>query len=139
MKLTKKISSYFAVVFAFLFPIISRAATSGLWKDTSCSVGSEGPVNACTTCAMFIVARNAVGMMRDIAAAIVVGMIVYGAVKLMISRGSPEKAKEARGIMTKSVIGLLIILVSYLIVNTFISVLGSGSNWDWSHWNTIQC
>jgi hypothetical protein len=136
MRIKKIISTLAFSSIAFIVPFISRAATSGIWKDTSCAEGSEGPIKPCTTCDMFILVRNVIEIFRNVAVIIVTGVIVYAAVKLMLSRGNPSKAKEAKDMMTRSAIGILIIFLSYLLVNTFINLLAGGNGWKW---DTITC
>src|SRR3989344_673412 len=62
-----------------------------------------------------------------IAIPIAVGMIVFGAVQMVISGGSPEKAKQGKDTMVKAVIGLVIVLASFLIVKTIEFVLRGGA------------
>ncbi len=51
-------------------------------------------------------------------------MIAWSGIRLMLSRGNPEGASGAKKMITSVVIGLLIVLCAYLIVATFVSVLG---------------
>lgn len=47
------------------------------------------------------------------------------------SGGSPETASQAREILTKAVIGLVVILAAWLIVNTIYETLGAKSCYNW--------
>lgn len=51
-------------------------------------------------------------------------MIFYAGFKLLSSAGDPEKITEARNIITYGVIGLLIMMVSFLVVKVVEYVLG---------------
>lgn len=51
-------------------------------------------------------------------------MIAWSGILLMLSRGSTERASQARKMVTSVAIGLLIVLCAYLIVYTFVNVIG---------------
>jgi len=46
-----------------------------------------------------------------------------GGVMFMLARGNPEKASEAKKVLTGTLIGLGIVLCAYLIVSVFVGVL----------------
>jgi hypothetical protein len=54
-------------------------------------------------------------------------MIVIGAFNYLTSLGNPEKLKKAQGTIRYAVVGLIIFLASYLILNV-IDVLFLGGN-----------
>ena len=51
-------------------------------------------------------------------------MFVWGGVSIMLARGNPAKASEARKILTGAVVGVIIMLCAWLIVSTFVHFLG---------------
>lgn len=51
-------------------------------------------------------------------------MIAWGGIRLMLTRGNPEGMSGAKKQITGTVIGLVIVLTAYLIVYTFVTVLG---------------
>ena len=51
-------------------------------------------------------------------------MFAWGGIKFMTSRGNPEGIGEARKMLRGTAIGLVIILVAYIFVLTFVRVLG---------------
>lgn len=50
--------------------------------------------------------------------------ILWSGLLLMLSRGNPEGLSKAKKMVTQVVIGLLIVLVAYLLVYTFVKVVG---------------
>ncbi len=66
-------------------------------------------------------------------------MVVYGGVKMMMSAGSPEKIKEGRGIILNAVIGIAIALGAYIIISTFLLVMGIATGGTGVQWPNIQC
>ena len=48
----------------------------------------------------------------------------WGGLMFMFSRGKPDGISKAKSILTGAVVGLLIVLFAWLIVNTAVTVLG---------------
>ena len=114
------------------------AALFDIWKGTGKSGGPTCNVapGGCSLCDGLQVAINIVNDLTTLAIIITVGMIVYGAVRMMLSGGSETLVKEARGIITSAVIGLVIVLCGWLIVNTFIHILSGNIDFPWAN---IKC
>lgn len=53
-----------------------------------------------------------------------VAMIVYGGFTYMTSAGNEERVKSGRAILTYAIIGLLIVILSWVIVRVIITALG---------------
>lgn len=49
--------------------------------------------------------------------AVAVAYIIYGGIKFSISNGDPAKVKEAREAIIYSVIGLIIVIISFTLIN----------------------
>lgn len=140
------------IVGSFVFMNLASAQTINIWKgayncreyvgdkcttyysgDNTCNVSPGG----CSLCNGLQVAVNIVNNLTTLAIAITVGMTVYGAIRLMLSGGSEEMVKNARGIITSAVIGLIVVLCGWLIINTFVHILADPSNPF--PWNNVQC
>lgn len=57
---------------------------------------------------------------------------LYAGISYMTAGGDAEKAEKAKRIIIGSVIGMLIILASFLIFRTTVNVVGAGPNADMS-------
>ncbi len=66
-------------------------------------------------------------------------MIVYGGIMQTLGGGSPEKIKTGRGIILHAVIGIAIALGAYIIISTFLLVLGIATGGTGVQWPDIQC
>jgi hypothetical protein len=136
-KKTSKFSAIFAVGY-LSFAGIASAAAFDIWAGTgkngeTCNVAAGG----CSLCDGLQVAINVVNGITTLAVVITVGMTVYGAVRMMLSGGSEQMVKDAKGIITSAVIGFVIVLCGWLIVNTFIHIIApSGVDFPWA---TIKC
>ena len=56
--------------------------------------------------------------------AVAVIFLLFGALKFVISRGDPKALQSARGTMTYAVIGLVVILLSFAIIQIITNLLG---------------
>lgn len=141
------LSSFFFLVFSFVLPITTLAqggvggdSVLNIWRGTTGPPGgSEEQCNIkgpCTFCDAIKVISNVVQLLFQVAIPIAVAMIVYGALRLMLSGGSPDQITKSRKVMTSAVIGLVIALSAWIIVNTLLHVLTGNLNFPW---NNITC
>lgn len=59
---------------------------------------------------------------------IAVMMIIYAGILYITAQGEQDKVDKAKKIITYSVVGILIILLSYAIVSTILGGVGAGSD-----------
>ena len=114
-------------------PFARVAMANGLVPECS----GEGGV--CTYCDFLALAQNVIKFLMEVSISIGVIFIIYGAVMLMISSGSPEKAQKGKTIVTNAVIGVAIALGAWLIINTIVAVLATGESGLAENWWQISC
>ncbi len=128
---------FFGIAFG-LMPLIAAAA--GL---VPC--GGPSPEPPCTWCHLYQLGKSIIDFMMMIIIPITAIMIVYGGIMIMIAGGSPEKVKQGRSIVTAAIIGLLIALLSWLIIDTIFKVLtvqteeGNYFENQFGPWNELRC
>ena len=61
--------------------------------------------------------KNIVNVVLALGAAIAVAYIVFGGLKYTLSRGEPNETKQARDTILYAVVGLIIVVVSFMLVN----------------------
>lgn len=138
------LSGFFFLVSGFVFPdVVFGSDTPGhsgflnIWEGTGSEGGPtcnvQGP---CTFCDAIKVTANIVKLLFQVAIPIAVAMIVYGALRLMLAGGSEEQITKSRKVMTSAVIGLVIALSAWIIVNTLLHVLTGNPSFPW---NNITC
>ena len=71
-----------------------------------------------------VVFANIVKIAASFAGLGLFAMLVVGGIKLLSSRGDPQKTGEARATMTWAVIGLVVIVAGWLILQILSKVLG---------------
>lgn len=114
---------------------VSSAALFEIWRGTS-GGGCNKSATGCSLCDGVKVVVNVINDLTTLATVIAVGMTVYGAVMLMISAGSEERVRKGKGIITSAVIGLIIVLAGWLIVNTVLHLVTGTIDFPWAD---IQC
>ena len=125
-------SSYFLfLLLTSCFLILNSVSAAGLVPE--CKGG------ICTYCDFLALAQNIIKFLMEVSISISVIFIIYGAVMLMISSGSPERAQRSKAIITNAVIGVAIALGAWLIINTIlIALTGEGSALG-KNWWQIKC
>ena len=63
-------------------------------------------------------------------------MIVYGALMMMFTSGSEDRVSKSKKIITSAIIGLVIALSAWILVNTLLHVLTGDVNFPWDN---VQC
>lgn len=114
------------------FPILIQAA--GL---VPCGGEGEDP---CGLCHLLVLIQNVLHFAMEMAFLVVVVLIVYGGLRWVFSLGKEENIKAGQRIITNAMIGLVIILAAWLIVNTvfwLIAIMG-GDDYTGT-WYNIEC
>jgi len=96
----------------------------------------------CTLCHLFVLFKRIVDFLTlYILFPLAVLMIVVGGVMFLIAAGDPEKIRTAKKILTSVVIGLVIIFLAWLIVDTIIVFIVSPKPEfaPLRNWSTINC
>jgi len=122
-----------------LFAPLSASATSA--TSTTGLVPCGGPdQNPCTACDLLVLAQNVLNFAFVIAFLIVVGFIVYGGFRWIFSLGKEQNIKAGQQIITNAIIGIVIILTAWLIVNTvFWFIAQAGGENKTGTWYKIEC
>ena len=120
---------YFSIFISSLF-IFNSVLAAGL---VPCG-GKDEP--ACAFCDLFKLGQNIINFLMGISTILAVAFIIYGGIMMMVNSGNPGKLKESQGIIWSAVMGVVILLSSWVILNTFFNLLTGGLNWPW---HTIQC
>jgi len=133
MKLMRKAFLLF-FLFLFLLPEASLAICEGP------IVPCGGPGDPCRLCDLFVLFNNIIDFiitcLTPIAASL---MLVVGGVYLLMAGGSPAQTSQAKSIITAAVIGLVIVLTSWVFVNTFLTYVEVATWTGLGSWWEIEC
>ncbi len=124
------------VLGGFMMPLAANAQVfPSIWEGVTCNESLE-PVVPCTECDAIKVASNIVTLLVQIALVLGSIMIVYGALMMVVSAGNVSRYENAKKTMTAAIIGVLIALMSWVIINTVLHVLTGDPNFPWAE---IEC
>ncbi len=90
----------------------------GLNFGALCNVGAEGVGGIITAI---------INILFIVALILAVGFLVYGGIKWIISGGDKAKVEAARGAIVAALVGLVLVFLSYFIINFLATFFGIGS------------
>ena len=128
----------FSLTVLSVLVVVSAApanAGTGIW-DGRYPVTCNRPTEFCTFCDALKVTANIIDFLTKLALTISGAMIAYGGIRFIFSSGSSSGVSAAKSALVAAAIGLLITLLSWVIVNSILTLL-AGS--DYSLTNPVQC
>ena len=90
------------------------------------------------SCEFVSLINNVVRFLIGIASVFATIIFVYAGYLLVVSQGNPSNIEKAKGHFLNVLIGYIILLAAFLIVNTILSMM-VGSTSSLLNWNQIQC
>jgi hypothetical protein len=84
--------------------------------------------NACSFCHIFVMLNNIVQfVIIKIVPAVAILMMAVGGIMFFFAGGSSSMLSQAKGIITATIIGLVIIFAAFMLVGTILSMIGLAS------------
>lgn len=128
MSITKQKITIIAVSFFILLaPLISSAAASTSTKSGLVPCGgynADGSLQSpCTVTDIFSLVSICVNWLIDVAGIYAVFQIVNAGFWLTISMGSEESIAKWRKALTEAVVGFVLVMMAYLLVNTAVNYI----------------
>ena len=109
--------------------------------ETGGIVPCNGP--ECQACHFIQLGNNLLRWTIGVMASVIALVFVFGGLKMVMSAGDTHAVSEARGMMTNAIIGFVILLAAWLIVDTVLKNIVDRSNNDVSQrlgtWYQIEC
>lgn len=138
---TVKVGMVCAVLLIVMLPIVASAHTTSRPLAIPYWGGQNDPLLPCvgaqcqSLCDLVHLFQHLIWFgITLVVLALAPAFIAFGGIMMMISIGSPEKLGSSKRIVTSAIVGLLIALGAFIIVNTFMTFLVPGVNWT-----TISC
>ena len=127
MKYSILLPLVFLVLFGLFIPTTKVQAVN-IWQGATCGgsapIGPDGgPTGPCSLCDAMIVGRNIITFLFEFSMMLGTVMIAWGGIKMMIAGGDPGKITDARKIMTSAILGIVIAVSAWTIVNTVLAAL----------------
>lgn len=119
----------------------AQAQSAGLVPD--CPLNDPGCSNTYApdnygTCEVVLLVNNIIGFSLGLVALLATITLVVSGYRLVMSQGNPGEMQRAKEALSNILIGLVIVLSAFLVINTVLSVL-VGDNPSIKNWNNIQC
>jgi hypothetical protein len=134
----------FAIVIFSLFlyiplmPVAGEGFTFALTEAAGLvPCGGEGEA-LCDACAATAMVNGLINWLFGILALLAVMVMMYAGVRLVTSQGNTSQWEEAKGMLTNLIIGFVIVLAAWLIVDTLMKMLLSDDVIKPGMWNTLS-
>lgn len=109
-----------SILFILIAPIV-YAQTD--FKFFGPLVPACGEKNVCTACDIFALIKNLINFGISAAVLIAIVMLAYGGILMISASASPGLLEKGKKIIKRSLIGVVLVLISWLLVDTFIKLL----------------
>jgi hypothetical protein len=113
--------------------IINIALAQGL---VQCGPGTSVP--ECGKQELFKLVYTLINFGLDIAALLAVMFVMWGGFLMLTAGGSEDKISQGKSAATSAVMGLFLVLISWLIVNTIITWFTNCTG-NWSVFGGLKC
>lgn len=124
-KYTKQTLSFFILLCAFIF--FANSANANLVAGLGCA----GDGN-CSPDDFFRVAINVANWILVVAGSLALGAFVVGGIMFLVSSGSSELVGKGKQVLSGAVIGLIIVLISWIVVKfVMMDLLGYRVSEEW--------
>lgn len=124
---------YFSLI-VFLFPLLTKA--QGL-VPCEPKIVNGTTTNPCGFCQAGELVKNVADWIGMVSGFVVIFIIIYAGLKMVYSVGNVSAKTDARRLIATAVIGYVIVLGSWMLVDTFVKFLIPGSSFGIS--NPLLC
>ncbi len=131
-----KILTFCAIILIFAFSIFNFAPVAEAGLVPCGGVGQD----LCNWCHFGQLIKNIIDFFIKIAIVVAVIFIIWGGFIIMTASSSPERLKSGQDILQSAIIGIIIVFVSWILIDTIIKVvLQDQFQMEIGPWNQISC
>lgn len=132
----KRLSAIIILISLFLF---SADQVLAICEGPIVPCGMSGqPI--CQFCHIFALINNILNFLLTCLTPVIAGlMLVFGGLYLLTAGTSPERFSQAKSIITAVIIGLVIVFLSWIFLNTFLDAIGVAEWTGLGTWWKISC
>jgi hypothetical protein len=123
-------------IFAAFLAYAPRASAQ-IWNSPRNPVTCNLSGQYCNFCDALKVTVNIIDFVTIMAFPLALAVIVYGGIRMMIAAGDESNYKSGVDAIKSAVIGLVIVMASWLIVTEISHLIGGGSAFD--PWSPLTC
>lgn len=111
--------TYFFILLGWISPALAYAQGTGIVK-----CGPQGSQKLCELKDLFELLIGIYNFLLGMAGIVALGLLIYGGVQMLLYSVDEEHVKRGKSTITQALIGLAVILLAYIIVNTLLVALG---------------
>ncbi len=129
MKLFKKLLPYLSGIVIYLVPVLAAAQQSNYFGNLFSGAGTNWYRVIPFSTNMSLLGLVGVGLQIAFALAGLVATfyLILGGYNYIVGGGDPEAIEGAKAMITNAIIGMVVILVSYLIIEFVLGSLGANT------------
>jgi hypothetical protein len=135
MTLTRKLAALallLPIFFAAIMPMVALAQGGGLKTIVPPNCQGAGAAENCGACDIAILAQNVINDGIFFAIVVSAVFIAWAGWQYMTAEGQPYKIKAAKKMFRNIVIGLLLIVGAWLLVDVLLNTLTGSSGLQWN-------
>lgn len=118
-------------------PLPAQASTGFLpGCDLSGKSTDQHSSRPCTVDDFLVLAINLINYMLAITGSLALLFFVYGGLTLLLSAGSSEKVSKGKEILSSAVMGIVVVLTSWMIINIIYTSLVDKNSKYYNWWTT---
>lgn len=131
-------------VFALILPVISFATAKIPFWGPLVPCGPGTAISSCRFCDLFTLGQNLISFGITLVIVILAPIaIAIGGFLVITAGSSPDRLQKGKQTITFAIIGIVVALASFVIINTFMWVIGAttiqgtgtqtinGQSWSW--------
>lgn len=116
----KRLLKYFFLATTYLLPEAAYArSNSGIVK-----CGPQGSQRLCELKDLFNLLIGIYNFLLGMAGIVAFGLLIWGGIQMLLYSAEEEHVKNGKNTVLQALVGLAIILLAYIIVNTLLVALG---------------
>jgi hypothetical protein len=120
----QKIKLLMVMIMLGLVFVHANAVAQGI---VPCGRRAQGPDGQCTLNGLKTLAINIVNYMLAGAGLVAMVFVLWGGIQMLLSGGSPERLKAGKTTLFNALLGLVIVLASYILINFLVLTLTGGT------------
>ena len=110
--------------------------SENLAQLVTCGLGEGATFKACTICDIWVLADKIVNFVYFLATPILIIVLISGGFIYLTSGGNPKKTEQAKSLLISAIVGIIISLAAFLMVDTILKTLVR-QDFTWPSWKTI--
>jgi len=128
-KILAKIKYYFPVLF-LIMPFLAYAdgtVSNGLSNAGLQSIFGTGGLNSSQSLSDLIV--RVVDILLTFAGVVAIVFVIIGGYQYVVSGGNEETAEKGKKTLINAIIGIVVVVLAYTIINVLVNLVGSNSGY----------